>query len=85
MDGFFLNWETWSACSVTCAEGTRTRSRMCVEPQFDGAPCDGPTDQEEDCSGPECPGEMFVYLALHRYIFTCTVPNQKSISILFSI
>ena len=35
-------WDAWSACSASCGDGTRTRSRTTIKPRNGGADC--PTD-----------------------------------------
>ncbi|XP_053393892.1 SCO-spondin-like isoform X2 [Mercenaria mercenaria] len=55
IDGAFSEWELWSECSVTCANGTRFRTRECFGPFFGGANCTGPLNEEEVCITKECP------------------------------
>merc|ERR550514_572355 len=43
------DWEDWSACSTTCGDGTKTRSRtVTVDAQHGGA-CDADLDESEKC------------------------------------
>ena len=59
VDGIFTEWAQWSDCSVTCANGTRYRTRECVGPFFGGSNCTGPWDEEEVCLAASCPGTFF--------------------------
>ena len=34
-----------------------SRGRSCIEPQYDGKPCEGDGSQEEDCGTDPCPSE----------------------------
>ena len=56
VDGVFGEWESWGECSVTCANGTRWRDRVCFGPYHGGANCTGPTNDEEICVTANCPG-----------------------------
>ena len=60
MDGYWLDWSTWSECSVTCATGSQSRNRTCVEPMYGGAECDGDAEETKECVQIECPGEKNV-------------------------
>ena len=44
-------WSNWGACSQTCGEGTRARSRDCA-----GYNCTGPSLDKEACFVQDCPG-----------------------------
>ncbi|XP_013406752.1 uncharacterized protein LOC106171139 [Lingula anatina] len=56
-------WGSWEACSVTCENGTKSRRRLCnnPEPTSGGLPCpsdvQGDTDTEP-CSLQRCPGKI---------------------------
>ncbi|XP_078700026.1 uncharacterized protein LOC144926865 [Branchiostoma floridae x Branchiostoma belcheri] len=59
VDGSWSQWEAWSNCTVTCAGGTRTRSRTCDQPppQNGGRRCNGGSTESETCTGqvdPSC-------------------------------
>ena len=56
VDGIYEEWSQWSACSLTCGRGTRFRNRTCFGPYFDGAPCEGPSNESEYCFPSSCPG-----------------------------
>ncbi|XP_053375480.1 coadhesin-like [Mercenaria mercenaria] len=42
-DGAWCPWGTWSACDVTCGNGTQSKSRQCA--------CDAPANGGLDCPG----------------------------------
>merc|ERR1719478_62711 len=50
------DWTGWSACSATCGDGTKTRSRsVTVDAQHGGSPCEGSLEASENCRDKECP------------------------------
>ncbi|XP_078693729.1 uncharacterized protein LOC144923237 [Branchiostoma floridae x Branchiostoma belcheri] len=51
VDGGWTDWSPWSACSVTCGVGTKTRDRTCTNPApaNGGADCDGLDQETQDC------------------------------------
>ncbi|XP_019856518.1 PREDICTED: cartilage oligomeric matrix protein-like isoform X2 [Amphimedon queenslandica] len=57
VDGGWSDWTDWSDCSLTCGNGTRTRTRKCDNPAplFGGAQCKGPKEDTELCSLGHCP------------------------------
>ncbi|XP_064650190.1 hemicentin-1-like isoform X2 [Lineus longissimus] len=54
VDSLWNNWGLWSACSVTCGEGTRERSRTCTPPKFGGQQCLGDGKQVNKCQKAKC-------------------------------
>lgn len=46
----WLLWTEWSACSRTCSDGIRTRSRRCSNGLPGVIGCEGPTSQELSCN-----------------------------------
>ena len=60
--GNWSSWSQWSSCSVTCSNGTVTRSRSCIDPtpQYGGNDCTGAENETDTCfSGIPCPGIYF--------------------------
>ena len=52
VNGNWGNWMQWSACSVSCEEGRKTRSRNCDDPApaNGGTPCQGKQNEIEQCT-----------------------------------
>ncbi|GFN97238.1 hemicentin-1 [Plakobranchus ocellatus] len=55
IDGVFVSWAEWEACSLTCGGGTRFRFRNCTGPFHGGLACQGAWDEEEGCNDEPCP------------------------------
>ncbi|XP_033738097.1 SCO-spondin-like isoform X2 [Pecten maximus] len=55
--GAWALWVEWSACSVTCEDGRRTRTRTCDYPPANhgGEPCPGEDIQYKPCTEIMCP------------------------------
>nr|XP_018668081.2 hemicentin-1 [Ciona intestinalis] len=49
-------WAPWEECSVSCGQGTRSRSRGCNNPpaQYGGTPCSGLDNERLTCVAPPC-------------------------------
>lgn len=58
VDGQWSDWSPWGSCTVTCGNGTQTRTRTCTNPtpKYGGAACDGSADDFQDCTNNLCPG-----------------------------
>ncbi|CAK8691082.1 unnamed protein product [Clavelina lepadiformis] len=56
IDGRWRLWSPWEDCSVTCGQGTRSRSRECNNPpaQYGGSPCNGLAIERLVCVEPRC-------------------------------
>jgi hypothetical protein len=48
-------WGSWSACSVSCGEGERTRTRVLMQIARDGGKQCGPATQGQVCNAHHCP------------------------------
>ena len=48
------NWGAWSACSRSCAGGTKRRARYCVS-NIIGKPCPGDRESKSPCNVQPCP------------------------------
>uniref|UniRef100_A0ABM5GM22 SCO-spondin n=1 Tax=Pogona vitticeps TaxID=103695 RepID=A0ABM5GM22_9SAUR len=57
-DGAWGSWSPWTACTVSCGGGMRSRIRACDSPapQGSGDYCEGPPTQVEACGLNPCPG-----------------------------
>ncbi|CAB3986816.1 Zinc metallo ase nas-15 [Paramuricea clavata] len=56
IDGNWGEWTPWSACSHSCNEGKRLRTRKCdnPEPKNKGKPCKGSSEHKILCVQPRC-------------------------------
>merc|ERR1712020_447181 len=58
-NAYWGGWGDWSDCSISCGgEGTKTRSRSCVEATNGGNPCSslsGSTTDSSSCQTEPCP------------------------------
>lgn len=57
VEGQWLEWGPWSACSVTCNMGSQQRQRRCSSSVHGWAECKGPHQESRECSNPSCNGE----------------------------
>ena len=69
VDGDWSAWQEWSACSLTCGIGVRTRTRACSNPapQFGGNACQGADQESADCNTDSCPGKWVSYF-VYKFI-----------------
>ncbi|KAJ7353827.1 ADAM metallopeptidase with thrombospondin type 1 motif, 13 [Desmophyllum pertusum] len=56
-------WSPWPNCNKPCNNGSKTRKRLCnnPEPAFGGKDCDGPAIDSEPCNFHTCPAEEINY------------------------
>ncbi|XP_029701393.1 adhesion G protein-coupled receptor B1-like isoform X1 [Takifugu rubripes] len=55
VDGNWNEWSTWSACSASCSNGTRQRTRECNGPSYGGSECHGSWKETANCFLKDCP------------------------------
>ena len=60
VDGHWSVWTDWGGCDVTCANGTRMRSRTCTDPSpaHGGLNCSGSNTENTKCVLGPCPGML---------------------------
>uniref|UniRef100_A0A670Y3T7 Adhesion G protein-coupled receptor B2 n=1 Tax=Pseudonaja textilis TaxID=8673 RepID=A0A670Y3T7_PSETE len=54
VEGQWLDWGSWSRCSVTCSNGTQQRTRKCSVLAHGLAECKGAHADARECYNPEC-------------------------------
>ncbi|XP_069079403.1 adhesion G protein-coupled receptor B2 isoform X5 [Pleurodeles waltl] len=57
VEGQWMEWGSWSRCSVTCANGTQQRMRKCTVTTQGWGECKGPQADVRECANPECPAD----------------------------
>ena len=57
VNGDWTVWSVWGACSVSCAAGTKQRTRSCTNPvpAYGGSGCSGGTSDSGLCDDGPCP------------------------------
>uniref|UniRef100_H3DJM8 Adhesion G protein-coupled receptor B1 n=1 Tax=Tetraodon nigroviridis TaxID=99883 RepID=H3DJM8_TETNG len=55
VDGSWNEWSTWSACSASCSNGTKQRTRECNGPSYGGSECHGSWKETVNCFLKDCP------------------------------
>ncbi|KAI6650257.1 Thrombospondin-2-like [Oopsacas minuta] len=55
IDGVWSDWTTYSDCSRTCSQGTRTKTRSCTGPFYGGDDCEGVSTDTIICNLRACP------------------------------
>ena len=72
VDGGYSQWSSYSACSKTCGDGLKKRTRSCTNPSpaHGGKQCQGASEEEAECKVRECPGEHFEPLYLIWFPFS---------------
>ncbi|KAJ8318557.1 hypothetical protein KUTeg_003648, partial [Tegillarca granosa] len=58
-NGGFTDWTSWTACSVTCDDGIKSRRRRCRNPApcHNGTDCVGDKFEQKICSEPVVDGQ----------------------------
>lgn len=62
--GGWSEWTSWTACSASCAGGSRVRERTCTKPapRYGGPYCEGEGEDEEECNTDPCePGKKIFF------------------------
>ncbi|CAM2104696.1 unnamed protein product [Caretta caretta] len=55
VEGQWLEWGSWSRCSVSCSNGTQQRTRKCSLSGHGWAECKGAHADARECISPNCP------------------------------
>ena len=53
-DCTWADWSTWSQCSKTCGQGTRSKSRVKTVTEIGGGSCSGQPNETEQCNEKSC-------------------------------
>uniref|UniRef100_A0A8D2KZL1 Adhesion G protein-coupled receptor B2 n=1 Tax=Varanus komodoensis TaxID=61221 RepID=A0A8D2KZL1_VARKO len=57
VEGQWLDWGSWSRCSVSCSNGTQQRTRKCSVAAHGWAECKGAHADARECYNSECPAD----------------------------
>ena len=67
VNGGWGEWEPYGACTKTCGDGTRIRSRRCDNPPPSGGglDCPGDSTQTSSCNEGPCPSITKLFASKH--------------------
>uniref|UniRef100_A0A8D0HFR7 Adhesion G protein-coupled receptor B2 n=1 Tax=Sphenodon punctatus TaxID=8508 RepID=A0A8D0HFR7_SPHPU len=57
VEGQWLDWGSWTRCSVSCSNGTQQRTRKCSVSAHGWAECKGAHADARECYNPACPAD----------------------------
>ncbi|XP_021342167.1 coadhesin-like [Mizuhopecten yessoensis] len=81
VNGMWGSWSTWNTCSVTCAVGSKSRTRQCNDPTpaFNGLQCTGEPVDKDTCTLSPCPvnGMWGSWSAWNTCSVTCAVGSKS--------
>ena len=66
VNGNYTSWTSWTECSVSCGNGTKTRQRDCANPspKYGGKDCTtlGASEEVLGCLKDPCPRKVLIIL-----------------------
>ena len=74
MNGNWGQWSSaWSACSKTCGDGVRTKTRQCNNPAplHGGIDCSGNSAETQACKEKDCPGRNYCFNSSYVQVTFC--------------
>ena len=87
VNGNWGEWSSFSRCSVTCGEGTQTKTRTCnnPDPQYGGADCEGESEESQSCSADTtCPRKLpFTKLLMPRLLLKNALDREVTFFFFF--
>ncbi|XP_069478610.1 adhesion G protein-coupled receptor B2 isoform X7 [Ambystoma mexicanum] len=70
VEGQWMEWASWSRCSVTCANGTQQRTRKCTASSQGLGECKGAHTDIRECANPDC--QAFHEMCKDEYVMSIT-------------
>lgn len=73
----FFGWSTWSSCSVSCGQGSRTRNRSCLNLNTNAlcTECVGSSAQTQICEQEPCEGKDKEYIEKGHSKLSSSLPT----------
>ena len=73
--GNWNSWSSWPNCNKPCNGGSKTRKRLCnnPEPANGGRDCEGSATERQSCNSNPCPG------LLSSMLYCCRIRKSKSL------
>ena len=71
VNGGWSGWGAFSGCSVTCGDGSKTRTRSCDNPTpaHGGSGCHGSSSETQACNDAACPGMIMRLIYVLKGVF----------------
>ena len=69
-NGNWGEWGSYGSCSVSCGDGTKSRTRSCSNPTpfGGGSDCSGSSSESVSCNNGACPGKEKIFQYVNLYI-----------------